>query len=160
MDAALAPLRLQGICILNYIDDLLILAQSEQMAVRHRDVVLAHMEVLGLRLNAKKSVLSPAQRTTYLGVVWDLTTMQAHMSPAWIDSILTEVARVREGQSLTVKHFQRLLGLMAAASNVIPLGQLYMRLLEWWLKTREFSLSGNPLRMIKVTRRCLRALDM
>ncbi len=35
IDAALAPLRLQGIRILNYIDDWLILAQSEQMAVRH-----------------------------------------------------------------------------------------------------------------------------
>ncbi len=43
VDAALAPLQLQGICILNYIDDCLILAQSEQMAVRHRDLVLAHM---------------------------------------------------------------------------------------------------------------------
>ena len=35
MDAALAPLRLQGIRILNYIDDWLILAQSREMAVRH-----------------------------------------------------------------------------------------------------------------------------
>ncbi len=37
VDAALAPLRLQGIHILNYIDDWLIVAHSEQMAVRHRD---------------------------------------------------------------------------------------------------------------------------
>ncbi|XDV14274.1 hypothetical protein PO909_002450 [Leuciscus waleckii] len=44
MDAALVPLRLQGIRILNDIDDWLILAQSEQQAVRHRDVVLAVME--------------------------------------------------------------------------------------------------------------------
>jgi len=35
MDAALAPLRLQGIHILNYIDDWLILAQSVEMAVQH-----------------------------------------------------------------------------------------------------------------------------
>ncbi len=80
VDAALSPLRLQVIRILNYIDDWLILAQSERIAAQHRDVVLAHMEVLGLRLNAKKSVLSPFQRTTYLGVVWDLTTMQARLS--------------------------------------------------------------------------------
>ncbi len=86
--------------------------------------------------------------------------MQAHMSPARIESILTTVRRVNEGQSLTVKQFQRLLGLMAAASNVIPIGLLYMRLLQWWLKTKGFSPRGNPLRMIKVTRRCLRALDM
>ncbi len=82
MDAALAPLRLQGNRIINYIDDLLILAQSEQLAVRHRDVVLAHMKDMGLRLNAKKSVLPSVQRTTYLGVVWDSTMMQARLSPA------------------------------------------------------------------------------
>ncbi|KAI2645137.1 Transposon Ty3-G Gag-Pol polyprotein [Labeo rohita] len=160
VDAALAPLRLQGIRILNYIDDWLILAQSEMEAVRHRDVVLAHMKALGLRLNAKKSVLSPLQRTTYLGVVWDSTTMQARLSPAWIESIFTAVKRVKEGLSLTVKQFQQLLGLMAAASNVIPFGLLYMRPLQWWLKTKEYSPRGNPLRMIRVTRRCLRALDM
>ncbi|KAI2651801.1 Transposon Ty3-G Gag-Pol polyprotein [Labeo rohita] len=54
VDAALAPLRLWGIRTLNYIDDWLILAQSEHMAVQHRDVVLAHLKELGLRLNAKK----------------------------------------------------------------------------------------------------------
>ncbi|KAL0161017.1 hypothetical protein M9458_044742, partial [Cirrhinus mrigala] len=160
VDAALAPLRLQGIRILNYFDDWLILAQSEQLAAQHRDVVLAHMKELGLRLNAKKSVLSPLQRTTYLGVVWDSTTMQARLSPARIESILAAVRRVKVGRSLTVKHFQQLLGLMAAASNVIPFGLLYMRPLQWWLKTRGFSPRGNPLRMIKVTRQCLRALDM
>ncbi len=115
VDAALAPPWLQGIRILNCIDDWLILVQSEQTLVRHRDVILAHMKELGLRLNAKKSVLSPLQRTTYLGVVWDSTTMQACLSPARIESILTAVARVREGRSLTVKQFQKLLGLMAAA---------------------------------------------
>ncbi|KAL0147294.1 hypothetical protein M9458_057396 [Cirrhinus mrigala] len=160
VDAALAPLRLRGIRILNYIDDWLILAQSEVVAAQHRDVVLAHMKELGLRLNAKKSVLSPSQRTTYLGVVWDSTTMRARLSPARIESILAAVKRVKEGRSLTVKQFQQLLGLMAAASNVIPFGLLYMRPLQWWLKSRGFSPRGNPLRMIKVTRRCLRALDM
>ncbi|KAL0161741.1 hypothetical protein M9458_045466, partial [Cirrhinus mrigala] len=160
VDAALVPLRIQGIRILNYIDDWLILAESESLAVRHRDVVLAHMKTLGLRLNAKKSVLSPSQRTTYLGVVWDSATMQARLSPARIESILAAVKRVKEGRSLTVKQFQQLLGLMAAASNVIPFGLLYMRPLQWWLKTKGFSPWGSPLRMIKVTRRGLRALDM
>ncbi len=63
------------------------LAQSEQMAVRHRDIVLAHMKELGLSLNAKKSVLSPLHRTTYLDVVWHSITMQAHLSPARIKLI-------------------------------------------------------------------------
>ncbi len=33
---------------------------------------------LGLRLNAKKSVHPPVKRTTYLGMVWDSTTMRPH----------------------------------------------------------------------------------
>ncbi len=119
------------------------------------------MKELELRLNAKKSVLSPLQRTTYLGMLWDSTTnMQACFSPARIESILTTVTRVREGLSFTVIQFQKLLGLMAAVSNVIPFGLLYMRPLQWWLKTKGFSPRGNPLCLIKVTRRCLRALNM
>ncbi len=160
VDATLVPLRLQGIRIMNYIDDWLILAQSHQLAVRHQDVVLAHMKELGLRLNAKKSVLCPLQRTTFLDVLWDSTSMLARLSPARIESILSAVKRIRLGQSLTVKQFQRLLGLMAAASNMIPFGLLYMRPLQWWLRNKRFSQRGNPFRMIKVTRRCFLALVM
>ncbi len=69
--------------------------------------------------------------------------------PTQIESILTSVKRVREGRSLTVKQFQKLLGLMSAASNVIPFALLYMRPLQWWLKTKGFSPRGNSLRMIK-----------
>ncbi|KAI2660345.1 enzymatic polyprotein [Labeo rohita] len=77
-----------------------------------------------------------------------------------VRSILTAVTRVKEGRSLTVKQSQRLLGLMAAASNVIPFGLLYMRPRQWWLRTKGFSPRGSPFCMIKVTRQCLRALDM
>ncbi|KAI5104758.1 protocadherin gamma-A5-like [Silurus meridionalis] len=96
-----------------------------------------------------KSVLSPLQRTTYLSVIWD--------SPAHIVAILTAIRKVREGQPLTVEQFQTLLDLPL---EVIPLGLLYMRPLHWWLRTRGVSWRGNPLRTIKVTQRCLRALDV
>ncbi len=98
-------LRLQGIRITNYIDNWLILAQLYQLAVRHRDFVLAHMKELGLRLNAKKSVISPLERTTFLGVAWDSMSMQVCLSLARIESILSAVKNTRLGQSLTVKQF-------------------------------------------------------
>lgn len=44
MDAAPAPLRLRGICVLNYINDCLILVHSEHLAVRHQNVVLTQLE--------------------------------------------------------------------------------------------------------------------
>jgi len=39
-------------------------------------------------------------------VVWDSTTMQARLSPAHIDSILTSVSKIKQGQSLTVKKIE------------------------------------------------------
>lgn len=81
VEAALAPLRMQGIRILNYIDDWLILAQTHDMAVRHRDVVLTHIRRLGFRLNTARSVLVPARTTISLGVLWDSMTMRARLSP-------------------------------------------------------------------------------
>ncbi len=49
---------------------------------------------------------------------------------------------------------------MAAASNVIPFVLLYMIPLQWWLGIKGFSPRGTPFRMIKVMRRCFRALVM
>ncbi len=89
----------------------------------------AHMKELGIRLNTRK--VSPVQRITYLSVVWDSNHDAGMYVPcsdrvrsAQIESILTSVKRVREGRSLTVKQFQKLLGLMPTASNVIPFGLL------------------------------------
>ncbi len=119
VDAALGPLRLQGFRILNYIGDWLILAQSEQLAVRHWDVVLAQMKDLGLRLNAKKSVFFK-----YRGPLiraWCGIRPQCRHVYLLLESSRSTVKRVRVGQSLNVKFFKKLLGLMAAASNVITL---------------------------------------
>ncbi len=131
VDAALVPLWLQGIRIMNYIDNWLFLAQSHQLVVWHRDVVLAHMKELGLQLNARKSVLSPLQRTTFLGVVWDSTSMQARMyrfHPVGCKKYKARPYLIPHEKK--EKQFQRLLGLMAAASNVITFALLYMRPLQ------------------------------
>ncbi|KAL0173136.1 hypothetical protein M9458_033447, partial [Cirrhinus mrigala] len=64
MDAALLPLRQKGIRILNYLDDWLVLAQSEAEL---------HLECLGLRVNLSKSVLHPSRQVSFLGAIFDST---------------------------------------------------------------------------------------
>ncbi len=88
MDAALARLRLQGIRVLNYLDDWLILAPSRESVSYHRDVVLHHVRALRLRTNTKKSVLSPSQQTVFLGVHVDSVQMKARLAPARISWLL------------------------------------------------------------------------
>ncbi|XDV39235.1 hypothetical protein PO909_008499 [Leuciscus waleckii] len=73
MDAALAPLRMRGMRVLNYLDDWLILAQSRSVLIEHTTVLLDHLENLGLSVNWAKSSLSPSQKISFLGTELGLT---------------------------------------------------------------------------------------
>ncbi len=75
MDAALSLLRQLGISIFNYLDDWLILAQSEDELLYHRSVLLSHVECLGLRVNFAKSVLAPSRQNSFLGTIIRHTRM-------------------------------------------------------------------------------------
>ncbi len=160
MDAALAPLRLQGIRVLNYLDDWLILAHSRELVSRHRDIVLGHIHSLGLRMNAKKSVLLPSQRTVFLVVRLDSVQMQAHLAPAQIPDLTACLARFKLGHHVSVGTCRRLLGLMAAASPVLPLGLLHMRPFLWWMKELRLHPTVPATRLIRVSRSCCRPLLM
>ncbi len=158
MDAALAPLRLQGICVLNYLDDWLILAHSRELVSRHRDIVLRHIHSLGLRMNAKKSVLLPSQRTLFLGVHLDSIQLQARLAPARISNFTACLARFKLGRNVSVGSCRRLLGLTAAASPVLPLGLLHMRPFLWWIKELRLHPTVPATRLIRVLRGCSRPL--
>ncbi len=160
MDAALAPLRLQGIRVLNYLDDWLILAHSRELVSRHRDIVLGHIHSLGLRMNAKNSVLLPSQRTVFLGVRLDSVQMQARLAPARIPVFTACLARFKLGHHVSVGTCRRLLGLMAAASSVLPLGLLHMRPFLWWMKELRLHPTVPATRLIRVSRSCCRHLLM
>lgn len=104
--------------------------------------MLMSYKAAGTGLILKKRGLFPKQRTTFLGVVWDLTMMQAHLSPTHGYSIPATVRDIKLGQKLSVLEVQRFLGIVAAVANVITLGLLHMRLYEFWLKSiQKFSSS-------------------
>ncbi|KAL0149356.1 hypothetical protein M9458_055394, partial [Cirrhinus mrigala] len=64
-EAALSPLWRMGIRILNYLDDWLLIAHSQDVLCEHRDLVLRHLSHLGLQVNREKSKLSPVQRISF-----------------------------------------------------------------------------------------------
>ncbi len=105
MDAALSPLRQMGIHILNYLDDWLILAQSQAVLTSHKTLLLSHLGCLGLRVNFAKSILSPSQRVSFLGTVIDSVHITATVSAERAMTIQRhaegKVPPVRSKQSLT-----------------------------------------------------------
>ncbi len=138
--------------------DWLILAHSRELMSRHRDVVLRHIRALRLRMNTKKSVLSPSQQTVFLGVHLDSVQMQARLAPARISSLNTCLARFKLDHHVSVSTCRRLLGLMAVASPVLPLGLLHMRPFLWWMKLSGVRSTGTATRLVRVSRICFRTL--
>ncbi len=126
MNAALIPLRRQGLHIANYLDDWVICSLKEQQARSNTTVVLAHLHKLGLTLNSKKSCLTPTSVVTYLSLNLNLIIMRASLTPQR-QSVLKEcLSEFLKKEQVTVRLGRRLLGLMAAASQVVPLGLLHM----------------------------------
>ncbi|KAL0160837.1 hypothetical protein M9458_044562, partial [Cirrhinus mrigala] len=119
-EAALSPLWQMGIRILNYLDDWLLIAHSQDVLCEQRDLVLWHLSHLGLQVNLEKSRLSPVQRISFLSVELDSVNMTAHLTNDCAQSVLNCLNSFRHKTA-------RLLGHMAAAAAVTPLGLLHMR---------------------------------
>ncbi len=135
-ESGLVPLREQGVRILNYLDDWLILAQSQDQLCEHRDLVLSHLSQLGLRVNWEKSKV--CRRRGSLFLVWSLDSVNqtARLMQERAQSVLNCLNTFKIRTAAPLKHFQRLLGHMVAAAAVTPLGLLHMRPLQHWLHGR------------------------
>ncbi len=149
-----------GIRILNYLDDWLILAQSREQLGDHRDLVLRHLSQLGLRVNWEKSKLSPVQRISFLGVELDSVSMTARLTEERAQAVLNCLSSFRGRNVVPLKQFQRLLGHMASAAAVTPLGLLHMRPLQHWLHSRvpRWAWRRGTLR-VGISQQCRRSLS-
>ncbi len=160
VEGALTPLREVGVRILNYLDDWLILAQSREQLGDHRDLVLRHLSQLGLRVNWEKSKLSPVQRISFLGVEFDSVSMTACLTEERAQAVLNCLSSFRGRNVVPLKQFQRLLGHMASAAAVTPLGLLHMRPLQHWLHSRvpRWAWRCGTLR-VGISQQCRRSLS-
>ncbi|KAJ8277088.1 hypothetical protein GJAV_G00071350 [Gymnothorax javanicus] len=133
VQVALESLQRDGIRILPYLDDWLVCAASPEQAREHAHRLLRHITALGFRLNQRKCKLDPVQLTHFIGVTLDSNTMVACPTPDRIRAITSGVKRLRAGDTQQYVSLLRLLGKLAAATAVIPLGLLWLRSFQKWL---------------------------
>ena len=159
MDAALSPLRQGGIRILNYLDDWLVCAGSEEQCRHHVARLLSHVQGLGLRLNYKKSRLELSQLTTFLGMVLDsrsatvALTLERQRVFRTCLALFQLQALVNWGLCLC------LMGLMAAMVQVVPLALLHMRPVQRCLLGLGLCPQRSHKTKVVVSRRLHRALQ-
>ncbi len=123
--------------------------------MRTQGLVLSHLSQLGLRVNWEKSKLLPMQRISFLGMEFGFG--QSDSAPhAGTRSVGVELLEyIQEQDAAPLKQFQRLLGHMAAAAAVTPLGLLHMRPLQHWLhgRVQRWAWQSGTLR-VQVTPAC------
>jgi hypothetical protein len=159
MAAALAPIQARGLQVLPYLDDWLLCSHSQEQAVLEITQLLAHITRLGLSVNFSKSRLTPSQSVRFLGLTLDSRSMKAVPSEQRVDNILLLLQRFRRQARLPFRCFLRLTGMLAAAAAVIPLGLLSLRPFQIWVNSLHLNPSWHRNRLIKVSQRCLLALN-
>ena len=156
-EAAIAPLRHQGIRLANYIDDWMISAASCSEAARHTDLVLSHLKALGFNVNFTKSTLLPSQQISFIGISLDTATMSARLSPERVDRFLSCLQSFQLDRVVRYTECMKLAGLMASAVQLLRLGRFHMRPFQRWSRDLRIpSLQGY--RKVTVSQTCMDAL--
>ncbi|TKS65923.1 hypothetical protein D9C73_028580 [Collichthys lucidus] len=109
-----APLRRRGIRLATYLDDWLLLAQSEQEARVHTRIVTEHLINLGF-VKIWKSQLSPTQEICFLGLSLRSVPFTARLSEERVKAFKACLAASVDAGLSSSDCVLRLLGLMASA---------------------------------------------
>ena len=138
-------LREQGVRLIQYIDDILIMADSRQKATEHTLALKYLLTNLGFTIHPDKSITLPTQRLEFLGMVVDTTLMQLQAPGEKIRKIRQEArSLLRQHTSMiTARKVSRIVGKMSAMSQAIPPAPLFYRSLQGSLSKALDSSQGD-----------------
>lgn len=125
-----ATLRNLGIRLIIYLDDLLILADSEQTARLHLATAMNLLESLGFIINLKKSVLAPVHKIEFLGLSVDSVTLCLALPRDKVTSICRECEGLIANPVATVRQLAHLLGRLNSSIQAVFPAPLYYRCLQ------------------------------
>ena len=133
----------QGVRLLRYLDNGLIMSSSEAKIKQHVNQLLALCRSLGIVINKEKSDLSPSRSVEYLGMIIDTVSARAFPTKTRIQKFLSLARKFLSHPSPPAKRWQVLLGHMSSLEKLVPRARLWMRSLQWHLKS-SWSTENDP----------------
>ncbi|KAF7250063.1 Protein P [Varanus komodoensis] len=125
-----AHLRLCGIRIYPYLDDWLLVADTEAALASAIELTCALLHDLGLCINRRKSSFVPTQVIDFIGARLDSRSARAFLPRDRRYAIVHRIARIRQARTVSARSIQSLLGHMSAAIAVVPHAKLRLRPLQ------------------------------
>lgn len=137
-----ATFRQNGIRCCYYIDDSLLMNQDKTKCLEQSDIVSNEMTALGFTINEKKSVFVPTQRLEFFGVIIDTVLFMVFLPDDKIKKILHLCKSIITTDSVSIRVFCSLIGLLVHAFNAVLVGPLHYRALERD-KVRNLAINNN-----------------
>ena len=125
-----ALVRELGMRAIFYIDDILVVAESEEILEDQTSGLLYLIENLGFTPNKEKLVLDPTQTIEFLGFTVDTVNMVLKLPGDKIKKIRAEARKMKGEESVSARALARLIGKMNATKQVIPPAPLFYRHLQ------------------------------
>ena len=130
MKPVVASLRSQGVRLIIYLDNILIIASSIETLNRHKTLAISLLECLGFLINYEKSNLTPSQQIVFLGMLVDSASMQFILPEQKAVQIQKECRLLLNTNRPTIRHLSRVLGLLEACRPAVWSAPLHYRQLQ------------------------------
>lgn len=132
----MAALRMQGIHVHPYLDDLLFRAESPQALRRHLQVAQDCLMRAGYIINLKKSSLLPSQDLVFIGGRFDTQSGQVFLPPDRVVALVRLVKSFVVGAVRPARMWLSLLGLMASTIYLVRNARWAMRPIQLFFLCR------------------------
>lgn len=129
LKAVAALLREHGVRLVVYIDDILLMAESKELAVQYTIALVYLLTNLGFILSVK-SVTQPAQVMGFLGMTVDTVAMKLQVPGEKMKKIRQEARQLLSRAESSARQVSRLIGKMQSMSKGIPPAPLFYRALQ------------------------------
>ena len=125
----LTPLRSQGLRLVIYLDDILLISPSYSQCLQEANLLVQLLLKLGFVVNLKKSELTPTQEKTFLGVAMDSRAMSS-LPPAKVKAFKKRIAsmlgKATGGAEAALKEWQSIVGTLVSMGDCIPAIRLHL----------------------------------
>ena len=119
--------NLRGVCIIIYIDDILVLSDSFEGCIKDAQFVIDTLIELGFHIKTEKCVLSPSQHFFFLGYLWDSNKLTCELPEEKLTNIKFLCQEVLDNDKVTVRIMQRLMGSIVSTRPAVPMSRARSR---------------------------------
>lgn len=123
-------MRKQGIRLIAYLDDILIIGKTAREVAEHTSQLITHLASLGFILNMKKSCIVPSHKQEFLGHSINTKTMMLSLSKDKLKQIKYEARRLMCVQQISAQKLASFLGLLNSTCQMVFPARMKARWLQ------------------------------